>query len=125
VIGEVEESRLRGRGGAGFPTGLKFRTVADAPVPDGSGQRYVVDNCDEGDAGSYIDKELVEQDPHTHLEGLLLAAYACGARTPTSTSASSIPAPSGSWPGPSTRPARRASSARGSWAPTSTARSTW
>jgi NADH:ubiquinone oxidoreductase subunit F (NADH-binding)/NADH:ubiquinone oxidoreductase subunit E len=80
VIEEVERSALRGRGGAGFPTGLKLRTVAEAPVHDGSGQRYVVDNCDEGDAGSYIDKELVEQDPHTQLEGLLLAAYACGAR---------------------------------------------
>ncbi len=80
VIQEVERSALRGRGGAGFPTGLKLRTVAEAPVPDGSGRRYVVDNCDEGDAGSYIDKELVERDPHTQLEGLLLAAYACGAR---------------------------------------------
>jgi NADH:ubiquinone oxidoreductase subunit F (NADH-binding)/NADH:ubiquinone oxidoreductase subunit E len=80
VITEVEESRIRGRGGAGFPTGLKFRTVANAEIPDGSGQRYVVDNCDEGDAGSYIDKELIERDPHTHLEGILLAAYACGAR---------------------------------------------
>jgi len=80
VIGEVERSGLRGRGGAGFPSGLKLRTVAEAPIPDGSGQRYVVDNCDEGDAGSYIDKELVERDPHTQLEGLLLAAYACGAR---------------------------------------------
>jgi len=79
VIDEVDRSRLRGRGGAGFPTGIKFRTVAEAPVEDGSGQRYVVDNCDEGDAGSYIDKELVERDPHTQLEGILLAAYACGA----------------------------------------------
>ncbi|TVP54269.1 MAG: NADH-quinone oxidoreductase subunit F [Gemmatimonadales bacterium] len=80
VIAQVEASRLRGRGGAGFPTGLKLRTVANAEVHDGSGQRYVVDNCDEGDAGSYIDKELLERDPHTQLEGLLIAAYACGAR---------------------------------------------
>lgn len=79
VVGEIERSRLRGRGGAGFPTGTKLRTVAEAPVHDGSGRRYVVDNFDEGDAGSYIDKELVERDPHTQLEGLLLAAYACGA----------------------------------------------
>ncbi len=79
VVQEVERSRLRGRGGAGFPTGRKFRTVAEAEVADGSGQRYVVDNFDEGDAGSYQDKELVERDPHTHLEGLLLAAYACRA----------------------------------------------
>ncbi|MEX2529912.1 MAG: NADH-ubiquinone oxidoreductase-F iron-sulfur binding region domain-containing protein [Gemmatimonadota bacterium] len=80
VIREVEASRLRGRGGAGFPTGLKLRTVAESEAPDGSGRRFVVDNSDEGDAGSYIDKELLEQDPHTHLEGILLAAYACGAQ---------------------------------------------
>lgn len=79
VVEEVERSQLRGRGGAGFPTGTKLRSVAEAPIPDGSGRRYVVDNFDEGDAGSYIDKELVERDPHTQLEGLLLAAYACGA----------------------------------------------
>jgi len=79
VVEEIERSRLRGRGGAGFPTGTKLRTVAEAPVHDGSGRRYVVDNFDEGDAGSYIDKELVERDPHTQLEGVLLAAYACGA----------------------------------------------
>jgi len=79
VIQAVEASQLRGRGGAGFPTGRKLRTVAEAPVHDGSQRRFVVDNCDEGDAGSYIDKELLERDPHTQLEGLLLAAYACGA----------------------------------------------
>lgn len=79
VIREVEASGLRGRGGAGFPTGTKFRTVAEAPVHDESGRRYVVDNFDEGDAGSYIDKELVERDPHTQIEGVLLAAYAVGA----------------------------------------------
>jgi formate dehydrogenase iron-sulfur subunit len=80
VIEEVTRSRLRGRGGAGFPTGIKFRTVADAQATDGSGRKFVVDNSDEGDAGSYIDKELLERDPHTHLEGILLAAYACGAQ---------------------------------------------
>ncbi|MEX2528564.1 MAG: NADH-ubiquinone oxidoreductase-F iron-sulfur binding region domain-containing protein [Gemmatimonadota bacterium] len=80
VIQEVEASGLRGRGGAGFPTGIKFRTVAEAEAADGSGRKFVVDNSDEGDAGSYIDKELLERDPHTHLEGLLLAAYACGAQ---------------------------------------------
>jgi formate dehydrogenase iron-sulfur subunit len=80
VIDEVTKSRLRGRGGAGFPTGIKFRTVADSEATDGSGRKFVVDNSDEGDAGSYIDKELLERDPHTHLEGILLAAYACGAQ---------------------------------------------
>jgi len=80
VIDEITRSGLRGRGGAGFPTGLKLRTVADAEAADGSGRKFVVDNSDEGDAGSYIDKELLERDPHTHLEGILLAAYACGAQ---------------------------------------------
>lgn len=80
VIAEITASQLRGRGGAGFPTGVKLSTVADAEVKDGSGRRFVVVNCDEGDAGSYIDKELIERDPHTQIEGALLAAYACGAQ---------------------------------------------
>jgi NADH:ubiquinone oxidoreductase subunit F (NADH-binding)/NADH:ubiquinone oxidoreductase subunit E len=77
VIAEIEASQLRGRGGAGFPAGRKLRTVAEAP--DKGGKRYVVVNADEGDAGAYIDKELLEQDPHTVIEGTLLAAYAVGA----------------------------------------------
>lgn len=76
VLAEIEHSRLRGRGGAGFPTGRKLRAVAEAPSP--SGHRYVVANLDEGDAGAYIDKELAEQDPHAVIEGVLVAAYACG-----------------------------------------------
>jgi NADH:ubiquinone oxidoreductase subunit E len=78
VLTEIEQSRLRGRGGAGFPTGRKLRTVAEAPSP--SGHRYVVANLDEGDAGAFIDKELAEQDPHALIEGVLLAAYVCGAK---------------------------------------------
>ncbi len=80
IIEEVTKSRIRGRGGAGFPTGIKFRTVADSEATDGSGRKFVVDNADEGDAGSYIDKELLERDPHTQIEGVLLAAYAVGAQ---------------------------------------------
>ncbi len=80
VIDQVKAAGLRGRGGAGFPTGIKLQTVADSPVQDGSGRRFVVVNFDEGDAGSYIDKELVEHDAHGQLEGILLAAYATGAR---------------------------------------------
>ena len=79
VVAEVTASGLRGRGGAGFPTGVKLATVASSKADDGSGRRYVVVNADEGDAGSYIDKELIERDPHAQLEGALLAAYACGA----------------------------------------------
>ena len=79
VIDEVKASQLRGRGGAGFPAGVKLQTVADSDAPDGSGRRFVVVNFDEGDAGAYIDKELIERDPHTQIEGVLLAAYAAGA----------------------------------------------
>ncbi len=78
VIDEIKTSQLRGRGGAGFPAGIKLQTVLNAESTDG--RKFVVDNCDEGDAGSYIDKELMERDPHTQLEGVLLAAYACGAQ---------------------------------------------
>ncbi len=80
VLAAIETSELRGRGGAGFPTGRKLRTVRDSAAPDGSGRKFVVVNFDEGDAGSYIDKVLVERDPHTQLEGILLAAYAVGAQ---------------------------------------------
>jgi formate dehydrogenase iron-sulfur subunit len=80
VIDEVTASQIRGRGGAGFPTGIKLQTVRDSDAPDGSGRRFVVVNFDEGDAGSYIDKELIERDPHTQIAGILLAAYATGAQ---------------------------------------------
>jgi formate dehydrogenase iron-sulfur subunit len=79
VLEQIELSHLRGRGGAGFPTGTKLQTVAASPS-DKTGRKFVVVNFDEGDAGAYIDKELVERDPHTQLEGILLAAYACGAQ---------------------------------------------
>jgi formate dehydrogenase iron-sulfur subunit len=80
VIDQVKASGLRGRGGAGFPTGIKLQTVRDSEAPDRSGRKFVVVNFDEGDAGSYIDKELIERDPHTQIEGILLAAYATGAQ---------------------------------------------
>ncbi|MBZ4420949.1 NADH-quinone oxidoreductase subunit F [Myxococcus sp. RHSTA-1-4] len=75
-ISQVERSGLRGRGGAGFPTGRKLRAVAEAP----GAAKYVVANADEGDSGAYIDRVLLDEDPHAVLEGLLLAAYAVGAR---------------------------------------------
>jgi NADH:ubiquinone oxidoreductase subunit F (NADH-binding) len=74
TIEEVVRSGLRGRGGAGFPTGKKLLAVAAQPGP-----RYVVMNADEGDSGAYIDRALLEDDPHATLEGLVLAAYAVGA----------------------------------------------
>jgi NADH:ubiquinone oxidoreductase subunit F (NADH-binding)/NADH:ubiquinone oxidoreductase subunit E len=78
VRSEILTSQLRGRGGAGFPTGLKYKTVAETASADG--RKFVVVNADEGDAGAYVDKELLERDPHTQIEGALLAAFACGAQ---------------------------------------------
>jgi formate dehydrogenase iron-sulfur subunit len=75
LLAAVEASGLRGRGGAGFPTGRKWRAVASQPA----GQKYVVANADEGDAGAYIDRYLMEDDPHALIEGMILAGYAVGA----------------------------------------------
>jgi NADH:ubiquinone oxidoreductase subunit F (NADH-binding)/(2Fe-2S) ferredoxin/Pyruvate/2-oxoacid:ferredoxin oxidoreductase delta subunit len=74
----VEESGLRGRGGAGFPTGKKWRTALDAGEEKG-GPIYVVVNGDEGDPGAFMDRTLMEGDPHAVLEGLIIGAYALGA----------------------------------------------
>lgn len=75
VLAAIDDSGLRGRGGAGFPTGRKWRSAARQP----SSPKYLVANADEGDAGAYIDRFLLEDDPHAVLEGMLLAAYAIGA----------------------------------------------
>ncbi len=75
VIAEIKHSRLRGRGGAGFPTGLKFETVYKY-VAD---QKYVVCNGDEGDPGAFMDRSVLEGDPHRVIEGMVIAAYAVGA----------------------------------------------
>ena len=66
VLAAVETSGLRGRGGAGFPTGRKWRSVASQPP----GVKYVVANADEGDAGAYIDRYIMEDDPHSLIEGI-------------------------------------------------------
>ena len=75
VVEEVTRSGLRGRGGAGFPTGLKWGTVAKSP----GAKKYVVCNGDEGDPGAYMDRSILESDPHLVLEGMAMAAYAVGA----------------------------------------------
>lgn len=75
VLDSVDHSGLRGRGGAGFPTGRKWRSAAR----QSASPKYLVANADEGDAGAYIDRFLLEDDPHAVIEGLLLAAYAIGA----------------------------------------------
>jgi NADH-quinone oxidoreductase subunit F len=77
VIEEVKRSALRGRGGAGFPTGMKWGFVPkDSPKP-----KYVVCNADESEPGTFKDRYLMERDPHMLIEGMLIAAYALGART--------------------------------------------
>ena len=75
VVDEVIKSGLRGRGGAGFPTGLKWGTVAKTENP----QKYVICNADEGDPGAFMDRSVLESDPHSVLEGMAIAAYAVGA----------------------------------------------
>jgi NADH:ubiquinone oxidoreductase, NADH-binding (51 kD) subunit len=71
----VTASGLRGRGGAGFPTGEKWDIISRSPDP----VRIVIANADEGDPGAYMDRALLESDPHSVLEGLMIAAYAVGA----------------------------------------------
>ena len=69
-------SGLRGRGGAGYPTGLKWSTVAKAA----GHAKYVICNADEGDPGAFMDRSVLESDPHRVLEGMAIAAYAVGAQ---------------------------------------------
>jgi len=75
VISEVEKSQIRGRGGGGFPTGLKWKIAKNSPGK----KKYVIVNCDEGDPGAYMDRSLMEGNPHSVLEGLIIGAYAMGA----------------------------------------------
>ena len=75
VIDEMTRSGLRGRGGAGFPTGLKWRTVAKG----GGDRKFAICNGDEGDPGAFMDRSILESDPHRVLEGMAIAAYAVGA----------------------------------------------
>ena len=77
IIDELKTSALRGRGGAGFPTGLKWSFMnRNAPV-----QKYVVCNSDEGEPGTCKDREIMRHDPHTLIEGCLIAGRAMGANT--------------------------------------------
>jgi NADH:ubiquinone oxidoreductase subunit F (NADH-binding)/(2Fe-2S) ferredoxin/Pyruvate/2-oxoacid:ferredoxin oxidoreductase delta subunit len=75
VIREIKESGLRGRGGAGFPTGLKWEFAAKSEGKT----KYFICNADEGDPGAFMDRSLLEGDPHAVLEGMLIGAYAIGA----------------------------------------------
>ena len=75
ILDIVKASGLRGRGGGGFPTGIKWETCAKH-----DGDRYIICNADEGDPGAYMDRSILEGDPHTVLEGMLIAALAIGSR---------------------------------------------
>ena len=75
VVEEILKSGLRGRGGAGFPTGMKWKFAAAQP----KGQKYMVCNADEGDPGAYMDRSTLEGDPHSILEAMIIAGYAIGA----------------------------------------------
>ncbi len=77
IIKEVLESKIRGRGGAGFPTGKKWEFARKSY--DKTGQKFIVCNADEGDPGAYMDRSLLEGNPHTVLEGMFIAAIAIGA----------------------------------------------
>ncbi len=74
VIGEIKNSKLRGRGGGGFPTGQKWEITRNAP----GNTKYLIVNADEGDPGAYMDRSILEGNPHCVLEGLIIGAYAIG-----------------------------------------------
>jgi NADH-quinone oxidoreductase subunit F len=74
VIEEIKQSGLRGRGGAGFPTGQKWEFCAKAP----GAEKYIICNADEGDPGAFMDRSVLESDPHSVLEGMIIAGYAIG-----------------------------------------------
>ena len=76
IIDEVERSGLRGLGGAGFPTGRKWAACRRAP----GGEKYVICNADEGDPGAFQDRSIIEGDPHSVIEGMIIAGYAIGAK---------------------------------------------
>jgi len=76
VVSEVKLSGLRGRGGAGFPTGLKWELLARRP---GGGGKFLVCNADEGDPGAYMDRSVLEGNPHSIIEGMVIGAYGTGA----------------------------------------------
>ncbi|MEI8345490.1 MAG: NAD(P)H-dependent oxidoreductase subunit E, partial [Candidatus Omnitrophota bacterium] len=75
VVNQIKQSGLRGRGGAGFPTGIKWELTAKQPGTD----KYVICNADEGDPGAFMDRSAIEGDPHTVVEGMIIGGYAVGA----------------------------------------------
>jgi len=78
VLETIDKSGLRGRGGGGFPTGRKWRSCREAPSEDGT--RYVICNADEGDPGAFMDRSVLEGNPHSVIEGMILGAFAIGSQ---------------------------------------------
>ncbi len=76
VVAEIKKSGLRGRGGGGFSTGMKWELAAKVPTVD---EKFIICNGDEGDPGAYMDRSILEGDPHSVIEGMMIAAYAIGA----------------------------------------------
>ena len=76
VVDEIKRSGLRGRGGGGFSTGMKWELAAKVPTID---EKFIICNGDEGDPGAYMDRSILEGDPHAVIEGMMIAAYAIGA----------------------------------------------
>ena len=76
VVEEIKKSGLRGRGGGGFSTGMKWEFAAKVPTVD---EKFIICNGDEGDPGAYMDRSILEGDPHAVIEGMMIAAYAIGA----------------------------------------------
>jgi NADP-reducing hydrogenase subunit HndC len=76
IIAEVKKAGLRGRGGGGFPTGLKWEICRKSPSPD---DKYIICNADEGDPGAFMDRSLLESDPHSVIEGMIIGARGIGA----------------------------------------------
>ena len=76
VVDEIKKSGLRGRGGGGFSTGMKWELAAKVPTVD---EKFIICNGDEGDPGAYMDRSILEGDPHAVIEGMMIAAYAIGA----------------------------------------------
>lgn len=81
IVGALDASGLRGRGGAGFPTGIKWRTVMNVGKEQAGCQKYIVCNADEGDSGTFSDRMLMEGDPYCLIEGMIIAGLAVGADT--------------------------------------------
>lgn len=76
VVEVIKKSGLRGRGGGGFSTGMKWELASKVPTVD---EKFIICNGDEGDPGAYMDRSILEGDPHAVIEGMMIAAYAIGA----------------------------------------------